>query len=139
MRAFVVDDDPIMVELLAQHLSSAGYQVTTFQSSTTALSEVLAKKPDFVLIDIMMPELDGLEFCRRVRQHATLAAIKLIVVTAKNYDFDRRQAVAVGANGYITKPIDADFMAEPKRFCGRRRKSAIGACAARSRLRVRMP
>lgn len=112
LRAFVVDDDPLIVELLVQNLIAAGYQAVGYQSSTTALRDVLEKKPDFVLVDIMMPELDGLEFCRQIRQHATLAAIKLIVVTAKNYDFDRRQAVAVGANGYITKPIGDDFIAE---------------------------
>ncbi len=109
-RAFVVDDDPIMVELLTTHLAAAGYQVTGFQSSTAALREVQAKAPDFVLVDIMMAELDGLEFCRLVRQNVNLAAVRLIVVTAKNYDFDRRQAVSVGANGYITKPIGEDFM-----------------------------
>ncbi|HEY1723110.1 MAG TPA: response regulator [Magnetospirillaceae bacterium] len=112
LRAFVVDDDPLIVDVLTHHLTGAGYQVTGYQSTVAALNDVLTQKPDFVLVDIMMPELDGLEFCRRVRQHAGLAAIKLIVVTAKNYDFDRRQAVVVGANGYITKPIGSDFLPE---------------------------
>src|SRR5687768_9360288 len=58
----------------------------------------------------MMPELDGLEFCRRFRLQPGLAATKVIVVTAKSYDFDRREAVAVGADGYLTKPLGSDFV-----------------------------
>jgi phosphoribosyl 1,2-cyclic phosphodiesterase len=109
MRAYIIDDDPIMLQLLAHLLTEAGHKVTSSQSSADALGEVLALRPDFVLVDIMMPELDGLEFCRRLRTHAELTATKVIVVTAKSYDFDRRQASAVGADGYITKPLGADF------------------------------
>jgi phosphoribosyl 1,2-cyclic phosphodiesterase len=109
MRAYVIDDDPIILQLLTHLLTEAGHEVTSSQSSTKALDEVLAQRPDFILVDIMMPELDGLEFCRRVREHASLAATKVIIVTAKSYDFDRRQASAAGADGYITKPLGADF------------------------------
>jgi CheY-like chemotaxis protein len=109
MRAYIIDDDPIMLQLLAHLLREAGHEVTSSQSSRDALREVLARPPDFILVDIMMPELDGLEFCRQLRKHADLAATKVIFVTAKSYDFDRRQATAVGANGYITKPLGPDF------------------------------
>jgi phosphoribosyl 1,2-cyclic phosphodiesterase len=109
MRAYIIDDDPIMLQLLAHLLREAGHEVTSSQSSRDALREVLSRPPDFILVDIMMPELDGLEFCRQLRKHADLAATKVIFVTAKSYDFDRRQATAVGANGYITKPLGPDF------------------------------
>lgn len=109
MRAYIVDDDPIMLQLLTHLLTTAGHEVTSSQSSSAALADVVAVRPDFILVDIMMPELDGLEFCRRVRQHTDLALTKVIIVTAKSYDFDRRQAAAAGANGYITKPLGADF------------------------------
>lgn len=109
MRAYIIDDDPIMLQLLTHLLTEVGHQVTSSQSSGDALGEVLACRPDFILVDIMMPELDGLAFCRRVREHADLAATKVIFVTAKSYEFDRRQAAAAGADGYITKPLGADF------------------------------
>jgi phosphoribosyl 1,2-cyclic phosphodiesterase len=112
MRAYIIDDDPIILQLLTHLLTTAGHEVSSSQSSPGALSDVLAHRPDFILVDIMMPELDGLEFCRRVRERPDLAATKVIVVTAKSYDFDRRQATAAGADGYITKPLGVDFPAQ---------------------------
>ena len=110
MRAYVVDDDPVLLELLTGRLSDAGHQVTSFRSGARALESVFADKPDFILMDIMMPDCDGLDFCRKVRADTALSGTPIVVVTAKAYDFDRRQAAAAGANGYITKPIGPDFM-----------------------------
>jgi phosphoribosyl 1,2-cyclic phosphodiesterase/ActR/RegA family two-component response regulator len=112
MRAYVIDDDPIILRLLTHLLKEAGHEVSSAQSSREALRDVLARQPDFILVDIMMPELDGLEFCRRVRAHGELAATKVIFVTAKSYDFDRRQGIAAGADGYITKPLGPDFSSQ---------------------------
>jgi phosphoribosyl 1,2-cyclic phosphodiesterase len=112
MRACVIDDDPIMVQLLTRLLTEAGHSAAGFHSSMKALEEVPAFRPDFILVDIMMPEMDGLEFCRRVRLRHDLAGTKVIVVTAKTYEFDRRAAAAVGADGYLTKPLGPDFLAD---------------------------
>ena len=109
MRGYIIDDDPIILRLLSHLVTEAGHVVTATELSEGALDEVLATRPDFVLVDIMMPGLDGLGFCRQMREHADLAATKVIVVSAKSYDFDRRQAASVGADGYITKPLGADF------------------------------
>ncbi len=110
MRGYIIDDDPIILQLLSQLVADAGHEVTATETSESALDEVLASRPDFVLVDIMMPGLDGLGFCRQVREHAELAATKVIIVSAKSYDFDRRQAASVGADGYITKPVGPDFL-----------------------------
>jgi phosphoribosyl 1,2-cyclic phosphodiesterase len=112
MRACVIDDDPIMLQLLNRLLTDGGHHVTSFQSSRQAVEAVPALCPDFILVDIMMPELDGLEFCRRIRLRQDLAKTKVIVVTAKSYEFDRREAAAVGADGYLTKPLAPNFLAQ---------------------------
>lgn len=102
---YVVDDDPTMVTLISQLLSQAGHRVLSTTSSSDALDKIVAVRPDAVLLDIMMPGIDGLELCRRLRAQPSLSETKLVMVSSKSYDLDRRRARALGANGYITKPI----------------------------------
>ena len=109
---FAVDDDALFVELLATLLKKAGHEVATFSSGVEALAEIIEKKPDCVLIDIFMPEMDGLELCRAIRAHGDLAATKIIIISAKNYEFDKNRAMEFGANGYIVKPFDPDSIAD---------------------------
>jgi len=109
---FAVDDDALFLELLATLLKKAGHEVTAFASGVEVLDEVIEKKPDCVLIDIFMPEMDGLELCRAIRAHNDLAATKIIIISAKNYEFDKKRAMEFGANGYIVKPFDPDSIAD---------------------------
>ncbi len=109
---FAVDDDTLFLELLATLLKKAGHKVTTFASGVEVLGEVIEKKPDCVLIDIFMPEIDGLELCRAIRAHDDLAATKIIIISAKNYEFDKKRAAEFGADGYIVKPFDPDKIAD---------------------------
>jgi len=106
MNIFAVDDDPITLALVAEVLRNAGHQVTTCASGSAALREVPQARPDCMITDIMMPELDGFELIRELRQRPELAALKIIVLSTKSYDFDRRRAKELGADGYLTKPID---------------------------------
>ena len=102
---YIVDDEPYLLQLMSLLLKQAGHHVSINPSSKHALADILDKRPDIVLLDLMMPELDGMELCRLIRNEPTLDETKVVIVSAKNYEFDRRQAKQFGANGYLTKPI----------------------------------
>jgi len=108
MKFYVVDDDPDLLTLLARVLIKAGHEVQTCASSRAALAEIPALRPDCVITDLMMPEMDGFELTRELRRRVELADMKIIVLSAKSYDFDRRRAKELGADGYITKPINLE-------------------------------
>jgi CheY-like chemotaxis protein/phosphoribosyl 1,2-cyclic phosphodiesterase len=102
-QIYLVDDEPFMVKLVTSILTGAGYSVTSSTSSVTALEEIRAQKPDCVITDIMMPEMDGLELCRLLCQDPALSDTKVVVLSGKTFDFDRRRALEFGAAGYIVK------------------------------------
>jgi CheY-like chemotaxis protein/phosphoribosyl 1,2-cyclic phosphodiesterase len=106
MKIFAVDDDPITLSLVAEVLRSAGHEVTTSGSSRDALRAIPHAQPDCVISDIMMPEMDGFELIRELRRRPELATLKIVVLSTKSYDFDRRRAKELGADGYIMKPIE---------------------------------
>jgi phosphoribosyl 1,2-cyclic phosphodiesterase len=112
MKFYVVDDDPDLTALLARLLLDAGHQVETSNSSRRALNEIPVSRPDCVITDLMMPEMDGFELTRELRRRVELASMKIIVLSAKSYEFDRRRAKELGADGYITKPIQRDSVLE---------------------------
>ena len=98
-------------------LGGVGHEVVVNTSSVAALPKIIAQPPDCVIIDIMMPEMDGIELCRQLRKQDNLANTKIIVLSAKAYEFDQRRAFEFGADGYIVKPIDQDsFVDEIERL-----------------------
>jgi CheY-like chemotaxis protein len=105
MKFFLVDDDPDILALLTRVLSGAGHEVQSTGSSHDALKRIPLERPDCVISDIMMPEMDGFELTRELRRRIELAEMKIIVLSAKTYDFDRRRAKELGADGYIAKPF----------------------------------
>ena len=110
MKFVIVDDDVFILELMRLTLESAGHEVTAFESSLHALREIPALRPDCVVSDVIMPEMDGFELCRELRRRTELASTKIIMCTSKSYDFDRRRAKELGADGYIVKPIRRDSL-----------------------------
>jgi len=108
MKFFVIDDDPDSLALVARLLTSAGHEVVARSSSVEALRDIPDIRPDCVITDVMMPVMDGFELTRELRRRPELAALKILVLSAKTYDFDRRRAKEMGADGYITKPINRD-------------------------------
>lgn len=106
MKIFAVDDDPITLALVAEVLRNAGHEVTTSGSSRDALRDIPREQPDCVVTDIMMPEMDGFELIRELRRRPELGALKIIVLSTKSYDFDRRRAKELGADGYVIKPVE---------------------------------
>ena len=110
MKFFLVDDDPDILALLRKTLEDAGHTVLQATSSRVALQDIPSARPDCVITDIMMPEMDGFEMTRELRRRGELAAMKIIVLSMKSYEFDRRRAKQLGADGYITKPIQRDTL-----------------------------
>ncbi len=77
-------------------------------SSTGAVRDIPEARPDCVITDLMMPVMDGFELTRQLRNRPELAAMKIVILSAKSYDFDRRRAKEMGADGYLTKPINRE-------------------------------
>ncbi len=103
---FIVEDDPFYINLLETILKEDGQRVSTSSSSTDALQKIIEQKPDCVLLDIMMPGIDGLELLKRIRLEPDLKNIKTVIISSKLYEFDQKRAMEFGADFYITKPVD---------------------------------
>lgn len=104
-KIFIVDDDQDMIEYMADLLTAAGHEVSTSTDSAKAVVEIIAQKPDCVVCDLMMPGLDGMEVCNLLRKDSGLDNTRLILVSSKSYNFDRKRAFENGIDGFITKPI----------------------------------
>ena len=112
MNFYVVDDDPEVLTILTRMLEDAGHRVEATPSSLAALKQIPLSRPDCVITDLMMPEMDGFELMRKLRERHELDDVKIIVLSAKGYDFDRRRAKELGADGYLTKPFQREALLE---------------------------
>ena len=114
---FVVDDDPSITLMVESLLTENGLQVEVCNDSTQAFNKIINSKPHCIILDIMMPGIDGLELCRQLREQPSLANTCIIMFSAKSYELDRKKAYEFGANGYIQKPLNIDnFASEVKRI-----------------------
>ena len=102
-KILVVDDDTNICELLRLYLTKGGYQVTTANDGEEGLEKFNQLKPDMVLLDVMMPRMDGLEVCRRIRK---LGNTPVMMLTAKGETFDKVLGLELGADDYMVKPFD---------------------------------
>jgi adenylate cyclase len=105
-RILVVDDVTDNVEILRMRLTSLGYEVVVAEDGEQALARVHETLPDLILLDIMMPKIDGLEVVRRLKADASLPFIPVILVTAKASQKDVIAGLDAGGDDYLTKPID---------------------------------
>ena len=104
-KILVVDDDPDIVELLKYNLSSEGYKVKSSSNGIQAVSLAREFIPDLTILDIMMPNMDGVETCRQIRSIPELANKFIIFLTARSEEYSEIAAFEMGADDYITKPI----------------------------------
>ncbi len=102
---FIVEDDEDINELLVYNLKKEGFKVKSFINSVDALEALKKEKPDIILLDIMLPDIDGLEFCKIVRSDKNTAHIPIIMLTAKSTEIDKIVGLELGADDYITKPF----------------------------------
>jgi putative two-component system response regulator len=105
----IVDDTPDNITLLANLLKDK-YQTKVATSGATALQIVASSKVDLILLDIMMPEMDGIETCRRLKADAATASIPVIFLTAKNLQEDEAMGRAAGAVDFLRKPVNPDLL-----------------------------
>jgi DNA-binding response OmpR family regulator len=104
-KILVVDDEPDAVELIKFNLKAAGYEVLTAADGDEALKKARSVSPDLIVLDLMIPEVDGLEVCKILRRDARVSEIPIIMLTAKAAEIDRVLGLELGADDYVTKPF----------------------------------
>jgi DNA-binding response OmpR family regulator len=104
-RVLVVEDDKDIADLIAHYLQKAGHSVDAAASGTAALQRVKASAPDLILLDLMLPGLDGLLVCQALRGDPATAAIPIIMLTARGEESERIAGLELGADDYVTKPF----------------------------------
>ena len=104
-KILVVDDEPDVIELIEFNLKAAGFDVLTAADGRQALDKARASLPHLVLLDLMLPEVDGLEVCKLLRQDACTRNIPVIMLTARTGEIDRVLGLELGADDYVTKPF----------------------------------
>ena len=105
MRILVVDDEPDAIELIRFNLKASGYEVLTAEDGKEALAKARKFSPDMILLDLMLPEIDGLEVCKILRRDPATASLPIIMLTAKASEIDRVLGLEFGADDYVTKPF----------------------------------
>lgn len=108
LNIHVVDDDPDVLVVVKALLEDFEAKVKTSTSSKKALNIIIDDKPDLVILDLMMPEMDGLDMCRLLRKETALASMKIVIFSGKSYEQDQQRALSFGADGYLTKPLITD-------------------------------
>ena len=101
-KILVIDDEPQIVEICSDYIKAAGYEVISAANGIEGLLKARQEKPDLIVLDIMMPEMDGFEFCRTIRREND---VPIIMLTARVEETDKLIGLELGADDYITKPF----------------------------------
>jgi DNA-binding response OmpR family regulator len=121
-RILVVDDDPTVSEVVARYLERDGFAVETVADGHSALDRALAEPPDLVVLDLMLPGVDGLEVCRRLR---ALAPVPIVILTARGQESDRIIGLELGADDYVAKPFSTKELVARVRAVLRRARGPL--------------
>ena len=133
-KILVVDDEPEAVELLEFNLKQAGFSVIAATDGAQALNKARSALPSLIVLDLMLPEIDGLEVCKMLRRDPATARIPIIMLTAKAAEIDRIIGLELGADDYITKPFSPrELVLRIKKVLQRGRAAASGARDAQVR------
>ena len=109
-RILLVDDEPQLVYLVASRLKASGYEVLTAGDGQTALEMAKKERPDLVVLDLMLPRMDGFKVCGLLKKDSRYASIPIILFSAKAQESDREMGMEAGADAYITKPFDPELL-----------------------------
>ena len=123
----VVDDEPDILEFISYNLKKEGFKVQTASNGLHGLEAVEQSPPDLILLDVMMPEMDGVEFCRRLRTQPKYDNIIVAFLTARNEDFTQIAALDTGGDDFITKPIRPQVLISRLKALLRRSSSEAGS------------
>ncbi len=104
-RIAVVDDEPDIIHLVSIHLKKAGYGVDSFLNGSSLLKFLSTNTPDLIVLDLMLPDLDGFEICRMMKSDTKYSSIPIIMLTAKGQERDKVKGLDLGADDYLTKPF----------------------------------
>ncbi len=104
-RILIVEDEESLLKLESILFASKGYNVTGVMDGKAALKEIETNRPDLVVLDIMIPEIDGFEVCRQIKENPETSHIPVVMLTAKKNSQDVARGTEVGANAYLTKPF----------------------------------
>ncbi|MDD1416991.1 response regulator, partial [Dolichospermum sp. ST_con] len=102
---FVVDDDEDIRELLKYNLEKSGHEVTTCENGVVCLERIKTRKPDLILLDVMMPEMDGIEVCENLKSSQENNDILICFLTARNEDYSQIAGLEAGGDDYVAKPV----------------------------------
>jgi two-component system alkaline phosphatase synthesis response regulator PhoP len=112
MKILVVDDEENIRKLVKYNLILDGFEVVLAVDGKDGLEKAVSEKPDLILLDIMMPEIDGLEVCSRLKKNPDTRDIPIFMLSAKGQMQDLEDAYEIGADNYITKPFDVEKLSE---------------------------
>jgi len=125
-RILVVEDDPDIADLVVRYLDKAGFVSERVASGREALTAIAARPPDLLVLDLMLPHLDGLEVCRLVRGNQATSALPIIMLTARAEESERIVGLEVGADDYLAKPFSPNELVARVRALLRRAQRASG-------------
>jgi two-component system alkaline phosphatase synthesis response regulator PhoP len=123
-RILLVDDEPDILEILDYNISGEGYQVKRAKNGLEALEKAHKWKPHLILLDVMMPEMDGIEACEQLRKNTSLSEVVIVFLTARSEDYSQVAGLEAGADDYITKPIKPKVLLSKIKAILRRFKGA---------------
>ena len=127
-RILVVDDDPLILRLVRTNLDRAGYRVLTAVDGQQALDTAASELPDLVILDLMLPKMDGYEVCRRIRE---FSLVPVVMLTARGEQVDKLRGFEMGADDYLTKPFaPAELLARVQAVLRRSQQAAPPATAS---------
>lgn len=102
----IADDEPDLLAVLHDRFVAVGFEVLSARNGVEALEQIQEKRPEAVILDLMMPELNGFQVCRRIKDDPQLSGIRVVMLTAKDTEADRFWGAEVGADLYLAKPAD---------------------------------
>jgi DNA-binding response OmpR family regulator len=119
-KIIVIDDDPVILETVHLNLARRGYEIVSFSNGTEAIDKITTIHPDLIILDVIMPEMDGWEVLKIIKDHYPEEGLKVLLLTAKSTDKDKMIGTSIlKADGYITKPFDLqDFLLKVKSLLG---------------------
>ena len=126
-RVLVVEDDKDIADLIAHYLQKAGHVVDMLSSGALVMPRISSARPDLIVLDLMLPGMDGMQICKALRQQPATAAIPIIMLTARGEEVDRVAGLELGADDYVTKPFSPkELVARVGARGGRVQRSAPG-------------